>query len=321
MSLKQWEDWIERNKANLEHEADFEERFVREILTKIPEISPKNVTSQYLFKDQSNVKRYIDFFISDSARGIKIAIELDGKSKIKSMDDWVNLFVRQNALVSNVDGLLLRFANAYWLHNDRLVIAEIRFSISKQEHDFKSQQLKEKARDENKDQEKKQLEVIEALSTKMTALEQELKNLTEQKEKNTTQEIQKQTENTRKSIETLTLKMDSIANVLNELSKQGEREVNQSSDEELKTARIIIEEIGSKINAIEGALNSFNRENSVNSPDEKALGIKSKETMDSLLIKISGLEKELQALNQKHFEQHPLNSEDKEKRSPENNCF
>lgn len=62
MSLKQWEDWIERNKVNLEHEADFEERFVREILTKIPEISPKNVTSQYLFKDQSNVKRYIDFF-------------------------------------------------------------------------------------------------------------------------------------------------------------------------------------------------------------------------------------------------------------------
>ena len=81
MSLKQWEDWIERNKVNLEHEADFEERFVREILTKIPEISPKNVTSQYLFKDQSNVNRYIDFFISDPSRGIKIAIELDGDRK------------------------------------------------------------------------------------------------------------------------------------------------------------------------------------------------------------------------------------------------
>lgn len=315
MSLKQWEDWIERNKVNLEHEADFEERFVREILTKIPEISPKNVTSQYLFKDQSNVKRYIDFFISDPSRGIKIAIELDGKSKIKNMDDWVNLFVRQNALVSNVDGLLLRFANVYWLHNDRLVIAEIRFSISKQEHDFKSQQLKEQARDENKDQEKKQLEVIEALSTKMTALEQELKNLTEQKEKNTTQEIQKQTENTRKSIETLTLKMDSIANVLNELSKKGERAVDHSSEEELKTARIIIEEIASKINAIEGGLNSFNHENSINSSEEKAQETKSRETMNSLLVKINGLEKELQDLNQKQFEQRPLNLEDKEKTS------
>ncbi|WP_439787232.1 hypothetical protein, partial [Parasutterella excrementihominis] len=37
--------------------------------------------------------------------------------------------------------------------------------------------------------------------------------------------------------------------------------------------------------------------------------------MNSLLVKINGLEKELQDLNQKQFEQRPLNLEDKEKTS------
>jgi len=142
LSQKQWEEWIAKNKDNLYHVAGYEERFVREVLCRIPEISPSQVTSQYPFIDQSNKKRYLDFMISDPKKGICIAIELDGFTKIQERQKWTDFLNRQNGLIENVNCLLRRYSNEYWFNNTNSVISDISAQLKKQEYEFQIRKLR-----------------------------------------------------------------------------------------------------------------------------------------------------------------------------------
>ena len=108
---------------------NFEKRFVQEILCNIKEIHPNDVTSQYPFHDQKGSKRYIDFVISNKDKGLRLAIELDGYSKIQSYKDFQDLLDRQNGLLIELPFVLLRYANKMWLEHGNIVINEIQNEI------------------------------------------------------------------------------------------------------------------------------------------------------------------------------------------------
>lgn len=184
MSQKQWEEWIAKNKVNLYHVDGYEERFVREVLCRIPEISPSQVTSQYPFKDQSNKKRYLDFMISDPARGICIAIELDGLTKFSSQEELADFLNRQNALLEKLNCLLLRFSNKYRFNNTNSVISEISSELKKQEYKFQIKKLKEQEIEIAKLSEKQRAEelkktqaTIDSLLLKIDSLERKIEDL------------------------------------------------------------------------------------------------------------------------------------------------
>lgn len=77
-----WQSWIAGRSSEMQHPVDFEVRFVKEILTQIPELTPDSVYPQYPFLDSEVWIRRIDFLIYDSAKGFAIAIELDGFTKL-----------------------------------------------------------------------------------------------------------------------------------------------------------------------------------------------------------------------------------------------
>ena len=139
----QWKQWIEDNKHLMEHVANFEVRFVQDILTGIPEIDPSYVTAQFPFKDQKNGNRRIDFMILNEQKGIRLAIEIDGLWKMQQdqVDNhiaWNDLLSRQNALLRALGCMLLRYSNQTWLNKPNFVIQEIRSELLKQEYDHSS---------------------------------------------------------------------------------------------------------------------------------------------------------------------------------------
>lgn len=77
-----WQSWIAGRSSEMQHPVDFEVRFVKEILTQIPELTPDSVYPQYPFLDSEVWIRRIDFLIYDSAKCFAIAIELDGFTKL-----------------------------------------------------------------------------------------------------------------------------------------------------------------------------------------------------------------------------------------------
>jgi very-short-patch-repair endonuclease len=139
----QWKQWIEDNKHLMKHVANFEVRFVQDILTGIPEIDPSYVTAQFPFKDQKNGNRRIDFMILNEQKGIRLAIEIDGLWKMQQdqVDNhiaWNDLLSRQNALLRALGCMLLRYSNQTWLNKPKFVIQEIRSELLKQEYDHSS---------------------------------------------------------------------------------------------------------------------------------------------------------------------------------------
>ena len=127
-----WKEWVRKHAEEMAHIADFEARFVLEILSKIPEVDPDDLIPQYPFYDAQKKLRRIDFLILNPEKGFALAIELDGYSKIQCYSDWEDLFVRQNALLESLNCMLLRYANRLWLTKPKRVIAEIRETLCKQ---------------------------------------------------------------------------------------------------------------------------------------------------------------------------------------------
>ena len=125
--MQHWEQWIKINKPKLQHVADFEERFVREILTQIPEISPTDLIAQYPFQDFSGNNRYIDFCIKNDIKGYFTTIQLDGRGK-----DFTDTLERQNTIMVKNLGILLRFANVTWIKKPDIVIQTIRTVLQDQ---------------------------------------------------------------------------------------------------------------------------------------------------------------------------------------------
>lgn len=127
-----WSEWKEINKDNLKHVAGFEEKFVDDILSKIKEIKPADVISQYHFVDKNGNNRYIDFLIINKYKGYRLPIELDGYGKMQMGYGKFNDFLeRQNSLISHFR-IVLRFSNNKMRDYPDEVIKEIRDTLSLQ---------------------------------------------------------------------------------------------------------------------------------------------------------------------------------------------
>ena len=172
--MQTWGNWINSNRKLMQHPADFEERFVIDILSKINNLNPEDVIPQYHFTDFDGGNRYIDFCIKNAEKGYFLSIELDGRFKFQN-DLLEKTLERQNALVANV-GTLVRYANTTWLNNPNRVINEIQTILYKQKikhmNDAESRKQIQKSLS---DYQKELLEVKE-LSIKNNH-EQELKKL------------------------------------------------------------------------------------------------------------------------------------------------
>ena len=79
--MNSWESWKHQYRKQIEHIAGYEERFVDDVLRKLPNISPSDVVPQYHFIDDKGGNRYIDFVILNEEKGFHLPIELDGTYK------------------------------------------------------------------------------------------------------------------------------------------------------------------------------------------------------------------------------------------------
>lgn len=125
-----WSEWKQKNKVKLAHPAGFEEKFVDLVLSKIPELSPNDVTPQYHFTD-SKGNRYIDFMIINTSKGWYLPIELDGKWKTETYHDLNDMLERQNVLIQKF-GILLRYTNKKMFNESVSIISEITNTLSNQ---------------------------------------------------------------------------------------------------------------------------------------------------------------------------------------------
>ena len=100
-SYQEWKEWVRKNQSLMQHPANFEARFVLEVLSSVSEITPSILYPQYEFIDRQNKTRRIDFVVLDESRGLGLAIELDGLSKLEEKDfskevlentDYVRIF-------------------------------------------------------------------------------------------------------------------------------------------------------------------------------------------------------------------------------------
>lgn len=175
----EWQEWINKNSHLMIHPANYEVLFVEKILSQIPELKACHLQTQFPFKDQDNRSRRIDFMVLDESKGIRLAIEIDGLSKIQSYDNaidyssWGDLLKRQNALLRMVGCMLLRYSNQQWRYQPGFVINEIRNELLKQKIDY-SKLIEDKIKEINY---KKELEI--KLNEKIL----ELSQIKESKEK------------------------------------------------------------------------------------------------------------------------------------------
>lgn len=131
-----WTSFKQRFADQLHHVVGFEELFIDNVLSHIPQISPTDVIPQYHFTDETG-NRYIDFMIINPDRGWCLPIELDGYSKMVGNENNYAVFndflTRQNAIIKQF-GLVLRYTNKTMINNPELVIAEIQDTLEKQEN-------------------------------------------------------------------------------------------------------------------------------------------------------------------------------------------
>lgn len=140
-----WQKWKYENKEKIQHIVGYEEKFVDEILSQIPEISPDDVIAQYPFKDNKAGNRYIDFMIMNEHKGYKLPIELDGYAKInnKGYEKFNDFLERQNDLIQQF-GIVLRYTNKKAFQQQQQVINEIRKALQTQANHQITEQSKQK---------------------------------------------------------------------------------------------------------------------------------------------------------------------------------
>ncbi|WP_104498414.1 OmpH family outer membrane protein [Acinetobacter indicus] len=140
-----WQKWKYENRDKIKHIVGYEEKFVDEILSQIPEISPDDVIAQYPFKDNKSGNRYIDFMIINKSKGYKLPIELDGYAKInnKGYEKFNDFLERQNDLIQQF-GVVLRYTNKKAFQQQQQVIHEIRKALQVQTNHQVTEQSKQK---------------------------------------------------------------------------------------------------------------------------------------------------------------------------------
>jgi len=128
--MKNWELWIQRNKEHLQHPANLKEQFVRQILSKIDDVSPEDLSVTHRFTDAKNSERSIDILIENPEKNQRLAIELDGLAPYKSADGDIdyrrfNEFLEQQNALLNVFGVVLRYSAAKIQHAPDVIMSEI----------------------------------------------------------------------------------------------------------------------------------------------------------------------------------------------------
>lgn len=157
--MMDWETWIAANKDNLKHIAGFEEQFVRTVLTRIEDIEPEDVKTQYHFRDAHGGNRYIDFMIINESKGFLLPIELDGHWKALSYHEFDDMLSRQNALLREY-GVLLRYTNKTMLNHPNQIINEIKYTLDLQSKNQLTKQIVDKQTAKRIDDYQKELELI-----------------------------------------------------------------------------------------------------------------------------------------------------------------
>ncbi|MDO5666477.1 MAG: hypothetical protein Q4G44_01490 [Alcaligenaceae bacterium] len=139
-----WQQWKVINRDKIQHIVGYEERFVDEILSQIPDIEPADVIAQYHFKDNNQGNRYIDFMIKNDDKGYRLPIELDGYDKInnKGYERFNDFLERQNDLIQ-LFGIVLRYTNKKAFLEQQKVISEIRRALSTQAQEQITEQSKQ----------------------------------------------------------------------------------------------------------------------------------------------------------------------------------
>ncbi|WP_051396315.1 hypothetical protein WMO13_05215 [Ignatzschineria larvae DSM 13226] len=139
-----WQDWKLKNREKIKHIVGYEEKFVDEILSKIPEITPSDLFAQFPFKDHRGHNRYIDFMIFNREKGYQLPIELDGYSKINNKEYRVfnDFLERQNDLIQQF-GIVLRYTNKKAFRHQDEVRKEIRNALRLQANRQVTEQLKQ----------------------------------------------------------------------------------------------------------------------------------------------------------------------------------
>lgn len=139
-----WQAWKFKNRDKIKHIVGYEEKFVDEILSKIPEITPSDLFAQFPFKDHRGHNRYIDFMIFNREKGYQLPIELDGYSKINNKEYRVfnDFLERQNDLIQQF-GIVLRYTNKKAFRHQDAVRNEIRNALRLQANRQITEQLKQ----------------------------------------------------------------------------------------------------------------------------------------------------------------------------------
>ena len=167
-----WETWIVKNKENLKHIVGFEEQFVRNVLTRIEDIEPQDVKTQYHFRDAHGGNRYIDFMIINEAKGFLLPIELDGHWKALSYHEFDDMLNRQNALLREY-GVLLRYTNKTMLNNPNQIINEITYTLDLQSKNLLTKEIVDKQTAKRIEDYQKELELIKKQQAEQTIKDQE----------------------------------------------------------------------------------------------------------------------------------------------------
>lgn len=128
--MKNWELWIQRNKEHLQHPANLKEQFVRQILSKIDDVSPEDLSATHRFTDAKGSERGIDILIENPEKNQRLAIELDGLAPYKSADGDIdyrrfNEFLEQQNALLNAFGVVLRYSAAKIQHAPDVIMSEI----------------------------------------------------------------------------------------------------------------------------------------------------------------------------------------------------
>lgn len=126
-----WAVWKRANAKKLLHPADYEEKFVDLVLSRVPGLKPDDVIPQFAFKDNGGGNRRIDFVILNEDKGYLLPIEVDGRSKDDVSSQWTDFLDRQNALIGSF-GTVLRYSNAKMFNNSNAIIREISDHLANQ---------------------------------------------------------------------------------------------------------------------------------------------------------------------------------------------
>ena len=105
--------WLARS-GHLLKDSPFEELFVRNVLTRVPDLDFRALSAQFRFTDDGGRTRYCDFVIQEG-EGVRIAIEVDGYDKRgtgtgMSRSDFLDWQRRHASLVAQ-RWRVIRFAN------------------------------------------------------------------------------------------------------------------------------------------------------------------------------------------------------------------